>query len=106
MNWWQRYLAERRRRKAERAEQDRLYREHQVNQVLVDRWYQKNWWRFEPPEGWQVGYNIGAAYPLAMHKHLAEHGRIIRPSYEEVSKACGAPVGAVRHYFRPAATDP
>lgn len=106
MKWWQRYLAERRRRKAERAEENRLYREHQVEQILVDRWYQKNWWRFEPPEGWRPGYNIAPLYPYEMYKHLEANGRIVRPTYEEIHKATGVPVGAVRHYFRPAATDP
>lgn len=80
-DWWTR-----RREAAEAERQTRAY----MRMLLA--WYQKNWWRIEPPEGWRPGHNIGT-YPLAMLLHQqANDGKIIPPTVGELHRVTGVPL--------------
>lgn len=57
--------------------------QEQLNRAMIELWQRLNWWRFLPPEGWQVGYNVGRI-PMACHLHVQRHGRILPPTMPEI----------------------
>lgn len=86
---------QRRKRQARRAEQRALRGnrtreqwQQQVRAHAVAQWQAQNWWRMEPPEGWQIGFNCSHVPPAA-HAHVQRHGRIVPPTYAEIYRAMG-----------------
>jgi hypothetical protein len=56
----------------------------QLNTAMLELWQRLNWWRYLPPEGWQVGYNVGRI-PMACHLHVQRYGRIMPPTMDEIT---------------------
>jgi hypothetical protein len=85
-----------RRRRREHRVQQRLLRDAQralrwkqeVQAFALAQWQTKHWWRMEPAEGWQVGFNCDPLPPAA-HEHIQKHGRIVPPTYAEVYRDMG-----------------
>lgn len=57
--------------------------EQDIYQHVFERWRERFWWRFEPPEGWQVGYTCHYL-PWEAVAHVEKYGRIIPPTRNEV----------------------
>lgn len=75
-------------RRALRAEQIREQWQQQVRAHAVSQWQALNWWRMEPVEGWQVGYNCSHV-PAQALQHVQRHGRIVPPTYAEIYRDMG-----------------
>ena len=84
MSLWQTFQQWR----ARRREQKRLYQQQVLEATLVAEWQRRNWWRYCPPEGWQLEYNCGG-FPLRMVEHIRVHGRIVAPTREEILREVG-----------------
>lgn len=93
--WYRRWDLWRKERKLKQMEEQL----RAVYTELIFRWERRNWWRFVPPEGWQIGFNVNSL-PAAAHQHFRLHGRFLPITADEVSKATTVPANFIREFYR------
>lgn len=55
----------------------------QLYDAKIRLWRRLNWWRYPPPEGWHIGFNV-ARLPMAYHLHVQRYGCLSRAVHVEI----------------------